>query len=99
MEGIDQTQYIRIISDAKVTAYFILFNITCADNDDDFRLVFQMHQHIDFTVGLEAGQYTGCMVVIEQFAAEFKIQFAAELGNTFLDMLGLQLQVFVIIKS
>ena len=98
-ESIDQAEYIHIVCDAQIASYFILFNITCTDDDDDFRLIFQMHQHIDLTVRLEAGQNTGCMVVIEQFAAEFQIQFATKLGNALFDMLRLQFQVFIIIKS
>lgn len=39
------------------------------------------------------------MVVIEQLAAKFQIQLVAELCNSVPDMLGLQLQIFFVIKS
>ena len=98
-EGIDQAQYIRIVSDAQIAAHLVFFNITCADDNNDFRIILQLYQHIDLTVRLKAGQHTGCMVIIKQLAAEFQIQLAAELSNSFFDMLRLHLQVFIIIKS
>ena len=39
------------------------------------------------------------MVIIKKLAAEFKIQFAAELGNSLFYMSGLHIQILVIIKA
>lgn len=39
------------------------------------------------------------MVVIEQLAAQFEIEFVAKCGNAFLDVLRLYSEVLVIVKS
>jgi len=39
------------------------------------------------------------MIIIEEFSAKFKIQLALELSNTFLDMLRLNTDVFVVVKT
>ena len=36
---LDQTEYIQIVSDAKVSADFIFFDIFCIDDDDDLCLI------------------------------------------------------------
>ena len=56
-------------------------------------------QHADLAVGLESGQHTRGMVVIEQLAAELQIQLAAELADPLADMLSLQSQVFIVIET
>ena len=45
LKGIDETQHIQIISDSKVTTDFVFFNISGADNNNDFRMVGKLHQH------------------------------------------------------
>jgi hypothetical protein len=47
---------------------------------------------------LEAGQYTGSMVVVIQLAAKLQIQLAAELGDPLTNMLGLGTQILVVIE-
>ena len=39
------------------------------------------------------------MVIIEQFTAQFEVKLAVKLGDTFSDMLRLNLQVFLVVKS
>ena len=39
------------------------------------------------------------MVVVKQFAAEFKIKLVAELTDSFTDVFSLHFQIFVIIKT
>jgi len=39
------------------------------------------------------------MIVVEQLAAEFQIQLAAELVDAVADVLGLQLHVFVVVET
>ena len=86
-ERINQPQHIRIIGNAKVSSDLVLLNITCTDNKHNFRLVLQLHQHIDFAVRFKAGQNTRCMVIIKQFSAEFQIELSAELADTLFDSL------------
>ena len=52
-----------------------------------------------FILRLKAGEDPGGMVVVKEFAPEFQIQLAAELGDTALDLLRLGSQVFLIVKS
>ena len=68
-------------------------------DDNHFHLVLQLQQHPQLAVGLEAGQNTGCVVVVVQLAAEFQIQLAAELLNAVADMGGLGLQILLIVKT
>ena len=39
---LNQAKYICVVSDAEISAYFILFNIFGADDDDNFRLAAQL---------------------------------------------------------
>ena len=48
---------------------------------------------------METGQYAGCMIIVEQLASEFQIQLASEFRDTLLDLLRLQTEVFVIVKT
>ena len=48
---------------------------------------------------METGQNAGSVIIIEQLAAEFQIQLAAEFRDTLLDLLRLQTEVFVIVKT
>ena len=70
---IDQTEYVRIICDTKVTADFILINVTGADDNDDFSLIRELHQHTELTVRSKAWKYSGCMIIIKKLAAKFQI--------------------------
>ena len=48
---------------------------------------------------METGQNAGSVIIIEQLAAEFQIQLAAEFRDTLLNLLRLQTEVFVIVKT
>jgi hypothetical protein len=39
------------------------------------------------------------VVIVEQLASEFQVEFASELGNPLFDVTGLRLKIFVIIKT
>ena len=47
----------------------------------------------------ESRQHAGRMVVVEQLAAEFQIQLAAELVDAVADVLGLHFHVFVVVET
>ena len=51
-----QTKNIHVISYAKIAADLILFNIHSTDNDDDFSVICQLHEHSQFAVGLKTWQ-------------------------------------------
>ena len=82
-----QTKQIGIIGNPKITAYFIFLNILCADNDHDFHLICQLHQHPQFAVRLKSRKYAGCMIIIIQLSAKFQIQFVVKLLDPLSDML------------
>ena len=48
---------------------------------------------------METGQNAGSVIIIEQLAAEFQIQLAAEFRDTLLNLLRLQTEIFVIVKT
>ena len=71
LEGIYQPHDLQIISYAEVPADLVLLDIIGVDANDRLCLILQLHQHRDLTVRMESRQHSGCMIVIEQLAAEF----------------------------
>ena len=69
------------------------------DGDDDLNVIRQALKHTELAVGLETGQHAARMVVVEQLAAEFKVELAAELGDALLDVLGLVGNVLLVIET
>jgi hypothetical protein len=49
--------------------------------------------------GCEARQHPGGVIVVEELAAEFQVQLAAELRDAFSDLLRLRGEIFLIVKS
>ena len=86
LELVAQTEHILVVGDAQVGTHLVLLDVLGTDDDDDLDAVSQLAEHTQFAVGLEAGQDAGGMMVVEEFAAEFEIEFAVELGYTFLDV-------------
>ena len=62
-------------------------------------MVFQLQQHPQLAVRLEAGEHPGSVVVIVELAAELQVQLAAELADALADVRGLHGKVFVVIKT
>ena len=97
-EDLAQAQHVLVVGDAEVAAFLILLDVHGADDDDDFGIVFQLGEHLQLTVGLEAGQHTTGVVVVEQFTAKFKIKLIAELGDALFDVFGLYPQILLVVK-
>ena len=88
-EGIDQTaRDICVIGDSKIAADFIFFDVMSANGDDDFRVIGQLQKHPQLTVRFEAGEHAGCMVVVKKLPAEFQVQLAVKLRDSFPDAAG-----------
>ena len=85
-KSINETQNIKVIGDAKVTAHLVLFNIRCADNNDDFGFILELGEHMHLTVGGKAGEHTCRMKIVKQFAAKLKVEFAAKLVDATANM-------------
>ena len=97
-EDANQANHIQIIGDAQVTPDFIFFNVIGVDGNDHLHMVFQLQQHPQLAVRLEAGQHPGGVIIVVQLAAKLQIQLAAECRNPLPDVLGLHLQIFIVIK-
>ena len=98
LEGFLQTESVIVVGDAEIAANLVLFDGICTDDNNDFRLVLQLLQHLELDVRGKAGKNPGCVVVIEQLAAEFQIELP-EMGHAFLDVRGLELQIALRIKT
>ena len=61
-------------------------------------MVFQLQKHPQLAVGLKAGKYPGCVIVVIELAAKLQVQLAAKLSNALPDMLRLHLQIFIVVK-
>ena len=96
---VDETENVFVISDAKITADFILLNISGADHDHDLCLIRQLEEHLQLTVRLKARKNAGGMKVVKKLAAEFQIQLVVKLTDSFFDMLRLHTEIFLIIKT
>ena len=97
-EFIPQAQHVYVISNSKVAADLILFYIDGADNDYYLGFVLQLHQHLQLTVRLEPWQHAAGVVVVEEFASEFHVEFVAEMGDTLLDLLRLDFEIFLVVE-
>ena len=94
-----QSEHIDIVGDAEVVAHLVLLDVNGADDDDDFGVVTQLHQHAQLTVGLETGQDAAGMIVVKQLSAKLHVEFVAELGDSFLDVFRLDAEVLFVVKS
>ena len=66
-------QRVFVVGDAEVGANLVLLDVFGADDDDYLYRVGELGQHAQFGIRLEAGQDAGSVMVVEEFAAEFKI--------------------------
>ena len=96
-EHVDESQYVFVIRDAEIAAGLAFFDMVGVDGDDDFHIVHQTFQHAELGVRLKAGQHARGVVVVEELASEFQIEFAAELRDALSDVGGLQLDVFFVV--
>ena len=86
LECVDEAQNVQIISNAIVTAHLAADDVLSVDDDNDLGLILQLQQHLQLGIGLEARQYAGRVVIIEQLAAEFQIELVVELLDALADM-------------
>ena len=94
-----KSQHVLIIGDAQIAAHLVFFNVACTDNLYDFRIIGQLHQHAQFAVGMKAGQYSTCMIVIKQFSAKFQIKLIAKTSDALLDVFRLNGKVFIVVET
>ena len=99
LKRVDQAQHVQIVGDAVVAADLVADDVLGADNDDHLGLILQLKQHLQFGIGLKTRQHAGCMVIIEQLAAEFQIELVVELLDALTDVLRLHRKIFIVVKS
>ena len=99
LERVDEAEHVQIIGDAVITADLAADDVLRADDDDDLRLVFQLEQHLQLGIRLEAGQHAGGVVVIKQLAAKLQVELVVKLGNALPDVLGLHEKIFIVVKA
>ena len=74
------------IEQVLATGVDVFLDIDCGDRYNYLRTVGKLTQHLYLAVRLKSRKNTGCMVVVKQFAAEFKIKLVAELTDSFTDV-------------
>ena len=67
-------------------------------NDDDFNLVTELHQHLELTVRLKARQHAAGVEIIEEFASELQIKLVPKLSDTLPDVFRLDLEVLGVVE-
>ena len=77
-EGVDQPQHVHVVGDAQVPADLVLLDVPRADDDDDFRLVLHLQQHLHLAVGQKAGQNPGGVVVVEKLASKLHVKLGPQ---------------------
>ena len=98
-EGVNKAEYVQIVGYTEIAADLVLFNIARTDNDYYFGLILKLHKHTDLAVGLKAGKHTGGVEIVEKLAAKLQIKLTAEFIYTVYYALGLQLKIFIVIKT
>ena len=93
-----QTQHILIVGDAQIAAHLVLLDIQGADYQNHLRLIFQLQEHLQLTVGLKSRQNTACVVVVKQLATELQIELVAKLRNTLFNLLRLYFKILFVIE-
>ena len=98
-ELIAQTQHIFVVSNAKVSTHLFLLDVFSANHNHNLKTVTQLLEHAQLAVRLKAWKHTRSMVVVKQLAAQLQIQLAIKLSNALTDVLRLNLEVFLVVKS
>ena len=98
-ERVDEAQHVAVIGYAEVAADLVVLDVARVDDNDYLNIRADILEHLQLAVGLEAGQDARGMVVVEELAAELKIELAAELLDAFAYLLGLLLDIKVVIES
>jgi len=96
---VDQFQCIGVIGNAEVGADLFAFDGAGVNAENQVGVVFQLLQQAHFHVGVVAGEYSRRVVVKEQLAAEFKVEFVVETLDPLHDFRGLLFQILLVVKG
>ncbi len=98
-EYVKEADNVDVVCNAKVASDLVLLDVVGVDDNDYLRIVLQLEQHLELTVGLEAGQDSRSVIIVKELSSELKIKLIAELSDTLSDVLRLHFQVFFVVKS
>ena len=77
---------------------FGMFDGICVDAENDFGLVFEFLEEFNFEIWIEARKGAGGVLVVDEFATEFEVEFV-EHFDAFFDFFLLNFEIFVCIKT
>ena len=98
-ERVHQAQRVLLVGDADVGAALGVLDVVRVDDDDGLDVIGEALEHADLGVGLKAGQHAARVVVVKELAAKLQVELAAELPYALADLLGLECDVLVVVKS
>ncbi|MPM53668.1 hypothetical protein SDC9_100437 [bioreactor metagenome] len=80
-KGVDEAKNVGVVRDAEVTAELAFHNIRCVDSDDNFSFIAHCFQEANFTVRFKTRQHPRCVIVVEEFSAELKVELVVETAD------------------
>ena len=72
-KGVNEPEGVGAVGDAQVPPDLALFQVHGGHGHHDLHLVFQLHEHANFGVGMKPRQNPGGVVVVKEFSAEFQV--------------------------
>ena len=96
---IDQPQHVRAVRDPEIRPDLIALEVGAADDKDDLRLFFQRQEDAALGVALKPRKHAARVHIVEQLSAKFQIQLVVELADPLQDLLALQLDISIVIKT
>ena len=79
LEFATQTQYILVVSDAEVGTLLVLLDVSSTNHHYNLNAVTEFLKHAQLAVGCKSRQYSACVMVVEELASQFEIQFSVKL--------------------
>ncbi len=99
LELATEAEHILIVSDAKVGTLLVLYDVGCTNHDNNLNAIADFLEHAQFAVRLKSWQDTAGVVVVEKLATQFEVKLSVKLRDSLLDMLRLNLQILLVVKS
>jgi len=98
VQVVDQFHGVGIVGDSEIGAHFLAFDIAGVDAQDNFRLILELMEHAHFYVGVITWEDARGVVIEEEFAPEFEIEFVVAI-DSLQDGGSLFTEVKIVIKA
>ena len=95
---VDETEHLVVVGRARVGAMLPVLDVPGIDADDEFDAVLELLEHADLDVGIESGQHTRRVQILEELAAHFDVELAEALRPAD-DLRALLLDVQRVVES